>query len=158
LTWDKIDLRGYMIRLEPEDTKEGKTKSIPISKEVYSVLTQNNRHIRNADSERHVFLYFGKPIDHFTTALKTACGKAGVEKSVRMSITGHAIRDMDDRYNKVDDADKHQAIKKLEAFRSNVRQNVRQTPFEKEKALQVNEITGPFLMPMAEVHGNRIDN
>ena len=52
--------------------------------------------------------------------------KAGVEKSVRMSITGHAIRDMDDRYNKVDDSDKHKAIEKLETFRASVRQNVRQ--------------------------------
>lgn len=43
--------------------------------------------------------------------------KAGVSKSVRMSITGHSPKDMDDRYNEVDDQDKLEAIKRLEAYR-----------------------------------------
>ena len=87
---------------------------------------------------------------HFTTALKTACEeagvtwgrevkdgfvfhdirhtfvtdmrKAGVSKSVRMSITGHAPKDMDDRYNRVDDNDKLKAVSQLEADRESVSQ------------------------------------
>ena len=46
---------------------------IPISKDVYSMLTRNNRHLRTIEEDNHVLLYFGKPIDHFSTALKTAC-------------------------------------------------------------------------------------
>ena len=50
--------------------------------------------------------------------------KAGVSKSVRMSITGHSPKDMDDRYNRVDDEDKHEAVRQLEVFRASVRQNI----------------------------------
>jgi integrase len=141
LKWDKVNLQERMIRLAAEDTKEGKPKSIPICEEAYKTLSRIPRPIHND----HVFLFNGKPIGHFTTALKTACKeagvlwgreveggfifhdlrhgfvtdmrKAGVSKSVRMSITGHAPKDMDDRYNRVDDQDKIEAVRQLEAFR-----------------------------------------
>lgn len=155
LIWDKIDLKNRMIQLEPEDTKEGKAKSVPIGNEVYRVLTRLPRPIHGG----HVFLYNGKPIlNRFETAMKSTCDKAGitwgrekrggfifhdlrhtfvtdmrkagVQKSVRMSITGHAPKDMDDRYNKVDDQDKHEAIRKLETFRASVDQTVDQIGFK----------------------------
>ena len=95
----------------------------------------------------HVFLYNGKPIKrNFTHGLKTACTKAnilwgrdvkggfifhdlrltfitdarraGVDRTVRTAITGHAIRDMDQRYDVVEDSDKLAAIRKLEHYRS----------------------------------------
>jgi hypothetical protein len=37
-----------------------------------------------------------------------------------MAITGHAIKDMDQRYDVVDDADKMLAIRKLENYRADV--------------------------------------
>ncbi len=46
--------------------------------------------------------------------------KAGVQKSIRMAITGHTPKDMDDRYNLVDDKDKLDAVKQLEGYRSNL--------------------------------------
>jgi len=142
LTWDKVDLKNGMIRLEEGDTKEGKAKTIPIGDEVYEVLSKTPRGLHDS----HVFLYCGRPFrNRFETALKTACRKAKilwgkkvkggfifhdlrhtfvtdmrkaeVSKSVRMSITGHAPKDMDDRYNKVDDQDKLLAIRQLEAYR-----------------------------------------
>jgi len=102
-----------------------------------------------------VFLYHGRPIGrNFSTALKSVCKdvgilwgrdikggfvfhdlrhtfvtnmrKAGVSKSVRMSITGHAPKDMDDRYNKVDIDDQKKGIKALEVFFRNVDQTVDQ--------------------------------
>ena len=146
LTWDKVNLKDRIISLEAVDTKEGKAKTVPIGDRLYEVLSRIPRSIHDS----HVFLYCGRPIGHFTTALKTACEeagvtwgrevkdgftfhdirhtfvtdmrKAGVSKSVRMSITGHAPKDMDDRYNRVDDNDKLQAISQLEADRGNVRQ------------------------------------
>jgi len=99
--------------------------------------------------DNHIFLYYGKPITrHFSQGLKSACKKAGIEwgrdvaggfifhdlrhtfitdmrragvdRTVRMAITGHAIKDMDQRYDVVDDADKMLAIRKLENDRADV--------------------------------------
>ncbi len=108
------------------------------------MLVKTVRHLHND----YVFLYNDRHIKHCTTALKTACKgagivwgrdvkdgfifhdlrhtfvtgmrKAGVSKSVRMSITGHAARDMDDRYNRVDDSDKLLAVRRLEEYRKNI--------------------------------------
>jgi integrase len=142
LTWDKIHLKDCAIKLAAEDTKEGRAKNIPIGTAVYDMLKKPVRHLH----DNHVFLYYGRPIKHFSTALKTCCEKAkivwgreveggfifhdlrhtfvinmrkaGVQKSVRMSITGHAPKDMDDRYNRVDDKDRLSAIRQLERYRS----------------------------------------
>lgn len=151
LTWDKVSTKDRVIRLEAEDTKEGKAKTIPIGNEVFSMLKNIPVHLY----DNHVFMYFGKPFKrNFSTALKTACEeagilwgrdvkggfifhdirhtfvtnmrKAGVSKSVRMSITGHSPKDMDDRYNRVDTQDQHEAMKKLEVFLRNVDQTVDQ--------------------------------
>ena len=40
LTWDKVDLVNRMIRLRPEDTKERKSKNVPISKTLRTILMQ----------------------------------------------------------------------------------------------------------------------
>jgi integrase len=143
LTWDKIDMKGRMIRLDAGDTKEGKAKSVPMAKIVYAVLKSIPRGLHDP----HVFLYYGKPITrNFSQGLKSACKKAGVEwgrdvkggfifhdlrhsfitdmrragvdRTVRMAITGHAIRDMDQRYDVVEDDDKLTAIQLLEDHRS----------------------------------------
>jgi integrase len=89
----------------------------------------------------------GKPITkRFETAMKTACKdagipwgrevkggfifhdlrhtfitdmrRAGVPRTVTMSITGHAITDMNERYDTVDEADKLEAIRLLEKLRN----------------------------------------
>ena len=38
LTWDRVDLKGRIIRLEATDTKEGKAKSIPMAQAVYDTF------------------------------------------------------------------------------------------------------------------------
>lgn len=43
--------------------------------------------------------------------------RAKVDRTVRMAITGHAINGMDQRYDIVEDSDKHEAIKMLEGYR-----------------------------------------
>ena len=112
-------------------------------------LARRDRPLPRALHDDHVFLYSGKPIkNRFETGLKSACDKAGilwgrnveggfifhdlrhtfvtdcrkagVDRTVRMSITGHAIRDMDQRYDTVDLSDKQAAIRKLEIFRAEV--------------------------------------
>lgn len=106
----------------------------------------------------HVFLYYGKPIEkRFETALKAACEEAGIKygrkveegftfhdlrhgfvtemrragvpRSVTMSITGHAPKDMNDRYDTVNDQDRLNGIRMLVFFRS-VDQNVDQVPLK----------------------------
>jgi len=148
LAWDRIDLPNRMIHLEALDTKDAEARDVPIAKDVYELFKSIPRPIHGG----HVFLYNGKPIQDFYTALKRACGKAkipwgqdvkngfvfhdfrhgfvtdmrkaGISKNVRTSITGHANSDMDARYDKIDDEDKHQAMERLTAYRLNVRQSV----------------------------------
>ncbi len=75
LTWDKVNLKERIISLDADDTKEGKAKTIPIGATLYKILNK----IPVAIHDPHVFLYYGKPIKHFTTALKAACKEAGIE-------------------------------------------------------------------------------
>ena len=145
LTWNKVNMKSRMIHLSSDDTKEGKAKSVPMADAVYNVLVK----IPKAIHDPHVFLYYGKPITrNFSQGLKSACKKAGVQwgrdlkdgfvfhdlrhafitdmrragvdRTVRMSITGHAIKDMDQRYDVVQNLDKLEAIKILEGYRERV--------------------------------------
>lgn len=120
-------------------------QSCPHTGEVFKILTPEDRRFR-ADEENHVFLYYGKTIDRFTTTLKTACDnagilwgkkekggfvfhdlrhtfvtdmrRAGVARTMTMTTTGHAITDMNARYYTIEDFEKLEAIRKLEKFRS----------------------------------------
>jgi len=155
LTWDKVNLKERTITLKPEDTKDREARVIPIGDELFKSLSK----IVRALHDDHVFLYNGKPIlQRFETAMKSACEgagltwgrevegglifhdlrhtfvtdmrKAGVERTVTMAVTGHAIRDMNERYDTVDTGDKQAAIKKLEGIRANVDQTLTKTSFE----------------------------
>ena len=46
----------------------------------------------------------------------TNCRRAGIQESVIMKITGHATREMFDRYNSIDKEDGEKAVKKLDNF------------------------------------------
>jgi len=148
LTWDKVDLKDRVIRLEAADTKDREKRSIPICDELFRMLTNVTRHIKDP----HVFLFRGKPVSDIRTGLVKACKKAniiygrfkkggfifhdcrhtfntnmrkaGVPESVIMAITGHSTREMFDRYDTVDIDDTRQAVKSLEVFFQNVTQNV----------------------------------
>jgi len=65
----------------------------------------------------------------------TEMRRAGVPRTVTMSITGHAIRDMNERYDTVEEWEKTVAIKKLEIYRASG------TEMDSEKP-KVSEITG----------------
>jgi integrase len=126
LTWDKVDMKGRVIRLEAADTKDKEARSIPICPALFDVL----KAVPMAIHDDHVFLYRGKPITSIRRALMPTCKKAGVvygrfkpggfifhdlrhtfntnmrkagvAESVIMAITGHSTREMFDRYNRVD--------------------------------------------------------
>ncbi len=140
LTWDKVDLKGRMIRLEASDTKDREPRKIPISDELHGLLNS----IPKAIHDKHVILYNGKPVRDIRAALKTACKKAGIEygrfkrggfilhdarhtfntnmrragvdRSVIMKLTGHTTPEMFERYNTVDESDIKQGINQMESF------------------------------------------
>jgi integrase len=147
LAWDKVDLGKRLIRLGAEDTKDGEPRYVPYPSELSSMLEMLPRGLH----ENHVFLYKGSPVKDIRTGLRKACrkadipyghnvkngfvfhdlrhsynthmGKAGVPESVIMKMTGHATRQMFDRYNTVDVEDAQEAIDQLEGYFSNIDQN-----------------------------------
>jgi integrase len=164
LTWDKVDLKERMIRLESADTKEGLSKKVPISKTLKIILEKLPRGLHND----YVFWFRGKPIrdireglirgckdadipygrkvkDGFTFhylrhTTKTIMRKAGVDKNVRAVIFGHSVSgDMDFRYDHVDEVDLLDAIDRTEVFLESVSQNVSQVG----KKLNKNKSTSP---------------
>jgi integrase len=149
LTWDKVDLTDRMVRLESDDTKEGLSKKVPISKTLKNILKRLPRGLHND----HVFLFRGKPIRDIRGGLMRGCKDAGipygrkvksgftfhdlrhttktfmrkarVDKNVRAIIFGHSISgDMDFRYDHVGESDLLDAIDRTEAFLESVSENV----------------------------------
>ena len=58
----------------------------------------------------------------------TGMRRAGVPRTVTMSVTGHAIKDMNERYDTVEDWEKLEGVDKLRAYRESVRQTVSFAP------------------------------
>jgi integrase len=74
LTWDKVDLKGRVIKLEASDTKDKEPRTIPICTKLYSILSN----VPKAIHDDHVFLRRGKPLKTIRRGLKKACEKAGL--------------------------------------------------------------------------------
>jgi integrase len=143
LIWPKVDLERREIRLLATDTKDNEERTIPIGNFLYQILAALPR-----DSE-YVFTYRGRPVKDMRNGLRKACEKAGiaygrfkdrgfvfhdlrhsfvtmmrkagVQQSVRMSITGHSTVEMDSRYDSVDTDDKIGAVAKHEELVSEFR-------------------------------------
>lgn len=139
LTWDKIDFKARVIRLEAGDTKDREPRAIPILDPLIEVLKAIPRGIHGP-----VFKYAGRGITDIETGIAGACEKAkilygrrvkggftfhdlrhtfntnmrkaGVAESVIMDITGHSTRAMFDRYNTVDQEDREKASLQLNSF------------------------------------------
>jgi integrase len=133
LTWNKVDMKQRIIRLESEDTKTSEPRVIYLNDDLLGILDEAGK-VRNLGHNR-VFTYKGQPITSIKTCFKTACRKAGitnfrfhdlrhtfntnmrkagVDKSVIMKITGHKTPSMFYRYNTVDLADAKEAYQKLD--------------------------------------------
>jgi len=151
LTWDKVDLKKRVIRLDAEDTKDNERRNIPICDALYKVLSD----IPRAIHDDHVFLFKGKPITDIRDGLQKGCNdagiiygrnkkngfvfhdlrhtfntnmrKAGVPRSVIMEITGHSTREMFDRYNTVDSDDTRKAVDQMSAFLQDVDKTLNET-------------------------------
>jgi len=148
LTWDQVDLRSRLIRLEASQTKDREPRKIPICDDLYGIL----KGVPKAIHDRHVFLFKSKPIKDIRTALKRGCRdaginygrgvrggfvfhdtrhcfntnmrRAGVSESVIMKITGHSTREMFLRYDSVDERDIRNAAVQMEEFLQGDHQDV----------------------------------
>lgn len=158
LTWDKVDFEKRLIRLEATDTKDKEPRKIPVCPELCEIL----KAIPRALHDNHVFFYKGKPVSRdirgsLTEACKAAgipygrfvkdgfifhdlrhafntyMRKAGVPESLIMNITGHATREMFDRYNTIDTDDAHQAIDQYSAFLQSLDQTLDQAANSQQK-------------------------
>jgi integrase len=130
LTWNKVDLKAGLIRLEGKDTKTGEGRNVPISPVLRDTLEGIRKELREgkvAPIDGRVFTWRGKPMtEGWKTAFKTACRKAGlmdlhfhdlrhtfVTRKVReghdykriMAITGHKTFAVFQRYNNPSEED-----------------------------------------------------
>ena len=135
LTWDKVDLRNGIVRIETGDTKNSEARTIYLDDELKGVFKELFTK-RRLDIP-FIFLKDGNPIQSFRKAWKAACKKAGlkgrlfhdlrrtavrnmvragVPEGVAMKVSGHKTRSGFERYNIVNDADLRQATQKQEAY------------------------------------------
>lgn len=143
LTWDRIDFRMRLIRLEREVTKDNERRYIPISDTLLTILKE----IPRDTGDDHVFLYRGLPLKDIRASLKKACEKSGIpygrnvengvtfhdlrhtfntnmrkagtHDTVTMDITGHSTREMFDRYNTIDEKEKMEAVNHMDSMVNN---------------------------------------
>ena len=135
LTWDKVNLREAVIRLNPGETKNKKGREIYLAGEIMDL-------IRSLHSQRnlgcpYVFNRNGKRIKNIYNSWNSICAKiglkgkllhdfrrtavrnlvrSGVNETVAMKITGHRTRSVFDRYNIVSEGDLKEAAIKQQAF------------------------------------------
>jgi integrase len=136
LEWPDIDMQRREITLR--NTKNGETRTVPMTPEVYKVFTELWQE-RRLDTQR-VFLYKDKPIRDVKTAFDKACRRAGimnlrlhdlrhtastnlrragVDATTAMKIVGHKSERMHRRYNTVEPEDLRRAISQLATYQTN---------------------------------------
>lgn len=135
LTWDKVNLREAVIRLNPGETKNKKGREIYLTGELLEVIRL--RHSQRNLGCPYVFHRDGKRIKNIYKSWNPICAKiglkgrllhdlrrtavrnlvrSGVIETVAMKITGHRTRNVFDRYNIVSEGDLREAAMKQQAF------------------------------------------
>ena len=132
LTWDRLDLKGGIIRLNPEDTKTQQGRDVPLCPELLEMFKAMPQGLPGVP----VFTRKGKPITGSTirVGLEIACRQAGIEDFtfhdlrhcfttnmrragvhdlVIMAITGHKTMSMFQRYNSVSGEELRAAAEKI---------------------------------------------
>jgi integrase len=135
LTWDKVDLRNGVVRLEPGTTKNKEGRTVYLDEEMLAMF-------RKLFSQRRlninrVFLRDGEPIQRFDKAWKKACRvsglkgtlfhdlrrtairnlvRSGVPQTVCMAISGHKTPSVFQRYDITSDRDLQEAMLKRSTY------------------------------------------
>jgi integrase len=132
LEWRDLDLRGRVLRLRPEISKNKDGRILPLRGELLDVVERAAQR-RRLDCT-FVFHVAGQPIGQFRKSWKTACKsvglsgliphdlrrtairnmvRAGIPERVAMSLSGHKTRAIFDRYNIVSESDLADAADRL---------------------------------------------
>ena len=135
LTWDRVDLRNGIVRIETGETKNNEARTVYLDDELKEIF--RGLLIKRRLDIPYVFLRDGEPIKGFRKAWLKACSdtgikgkifhdlrrtavrnmvRSGIPERVAMMISGHKTRTVFERYNIVSDEDLRQATKKQEAY------------------------------------------
>jgi len=125
LKWDQVDLKKSMIQLHGDNTKNGRSRKVPISPFLMNTLTKIKR------INQYVFNYKGKHLVDVKTAFMKGCNQAGIEDfrfhdlrhcfvtsmrrsgvpdRVIMAITGHQTMECFKRYDTITVDDLKRAV------------------------------------------------
>ena len=140
LTWNQVDLKQGIARLESGETKNDEGRTVYFDTELKALIeNQWNRRKESKNLLPYVFLNregTGR-IKDFRDTWKTACTnskigaktlhdfrrtavrnmtRAGVPERVAMMVSGHKTRSVFERYNIVNDGDLRLAAKRQEAY------------------------------------------
>ena len=144
LEWIDVDQRARVIRLRPEESKNGQGRTLALEGTLWSIIERrwSERVVREGGTSRIsalVFHHDGHAIVDVKKAWASACTKAGVGKklfhdfrrtairnmvragvpeTVAMKISGHKTRSVFDRYNITDERDLREAMQKTQAYLS----------------------------------------
>jgi integrase len=152
LKWKGVSLKDQIIKLEAYETKDAEAREIPISDELWGILSTIPRGIQG---DYNVFTHRRKAIKDIRTGLTKACKgagivygrfkdggfiyhdlrrtfytdarRAGVPDSVIRELTGHCRNQVTDRYDEVSMDDKRRAVEKIVQYRKALSANVDQT-------------------------------
>ncbi len=144
LEWRDVDLRGRVVRLRPELSKNKDGRVLPLPGELLDIIERAAAR-RRLDCP-HVFHVDGRRLRDFRESWKRAseaaglagllvhdlrCSavrnmvRAGIPERVCMALSGHKTRDVFDRYNIVDEADLTAATDRLHMHLSEQREGAR---------------------------------
>ncbi len=146
LEWRHVDWNGRCVRLDAHTTKNDEGRVFPFTADLEKILTEQlaiHEQLKAAGTKAagticpFVFHRIGERIRYFRTAWRNACKiagcpgalvhdmrrsavrtfeRAGVPRSVAMSIVGHKTESIYRRYAIVDEAMQHEAAARLDAW------------------------------------------
>ena len=134
LTWDRVDMKEGIVRLETGETKNDEARTVYLDSELKALLKELLAK-RRLDCA-YVFHCRGEKIKYFRKSWLRACKevgldrifhdfrrtavrnmvRAGVPERVAMMVSGHKTRSVFDRYNIVNTDDLKQAAVKQEDY------------------------------------------
>lgn len=146
LLWNDVDRDGKVIRLRPEESKNGTGRVLALEGELWQLIERRwkAREYERPDNtfafSLFVFHGNGERIGEFKKSWASACKaadvtgrlfhdlrrtavrnmiRAGVPERVAMNVSGHKTRAVFDRYNIVSEADLREAMSRTQAYIAN---------------------------------------